>query len=151
MSGDGKVEPTKEEKEAQEAKMSPEQLQQLYNQMKGEYDQIAHKIAEMEGEVNEHQLVLKALAPLETDRKCYRSIGGVLVETTANKVKPAVEESITKLEEVVKKLTAQAATKQKDISDFIEKHNVKSGAEGGTPAAADAAKDKKEKTGGVLA
>ncbi len=43
---------------------------------------------------NEHALVLEALRPLEAERKCYRLVGGVLVERTAAEVRPAIEKNI---------------------------------------------------------
>jgi len=38
--------------------------------------------------------VLEALKPLEGDRRCYRLVGGVLVERTAAEVLPAVQKNV---------------------------------------------------------
>lgn len=38
--------------------------------------------------------MLRALTGLDPDRRCYRSIGGVLVERTVKEVQPAVEKNL---------------------------------------------------------
>ena len=43
---------------------------------------------------SEHKLVLDALQSLEPERKCYRLVGGVLVERTAAEVRPAVGSNV---------------------------------------------------------
>ena len=135
---------------AKPEQLSQEQLQMKYSYLKQEYDQYAQKIAEMDNEKHEHQLVLKALEPLEATRKCYRSINGVLVERTADQVIPTIKDSIEKLDEVLQKLNAQAASKNKELQDFVEEHNVS--AKQSAEQAEEQPKEKKEKSaGGVLA
>eukprot|EP01059_Diplonema_ambulator_P001546 TRINITY_DN11306_c0_g1_i1.p2 TRINITY_DN11306_c0_g1~~TRINITY_DN11306_c0_g1_i1.p2 ORF type:complete len:163 (+),score=71.26 TRINITY_DN11306_c0_g1_i1:63-491(+) len=142
MSGDGKEEP----------QLSQEELQGKYSYMKQEYEQYAMKIAEMEGEKHEYNLVLTALEPLEDDRKCYRLVGGVLVERTANEVKPALKESIVKIDEVLEKLNAAAASKQKELQEFTEKHKISRMTAGNAGGQQPAQTEKKEsKSTGVLA
>ena len=41
-------------------------------------------------QLQEHELVLKTLEPVEATRTCFRLIGGVLVERTVAEVRPAV-------------------------------------------------------------
>jgi chaperonin cofactor prefoldin len=62
-----------------------------YKQMRARISETANKIAELDSDRNEHQLVLRALTGLDPQRRCYRSIGGVLVERTIAEVQPAVE------------------------------------------------------------
>jgi prefoldin subunit 2 len=38
-------------------------------------------------------LVIETLKEVEKDRKCFRMIGGVLVERTVNEVLPALEQN----------------------------------------------------------
>ena len=52
------------------------------------------KISELEGELTEHQLVTEAMKEMEASRRCFRMIGGVLVERTVGEVKPAVERNL---------------------------------------------------------
>lgn len=39
------------------------------------------------------RLVIETLKEVEKDRKCFRMIGGVLVERTVNEVLPALEQN----------------------------------------------------------
>lgn len=71
---------------------------------------MAGKIQELEGDKLEHSYdgcfqpvpvvltrnstVLKTLSKLEKGRKCYRMVGGVLVETTVENVAPALSENV---------------------------------------------------------
>ena len=52
------------------------------------------KISELDGELTEHQLVTEAMKEMEASRRCFRMIGGVLVERTVGEVKPAVERNL---------------------------------------------------------
>ncbi len=44
--------------------------------------------------------MLKTLEPMPSDRKCYRLIGGVLVQQTVAEVRPAVESNAENLKKV---------------------------------------------------
>lgn len=48
------------------------------------------KINELDLDKTEHELVMSALIPLDPARKCFRMIGGVVVERTVSEVLPAV-------------------------------------------------------------
>lgn len=52
---------------------------------------MASKAAELEMELNEHSLVIDTLKEVDETRKCYRMVGGVLVERTVKEVLPALE------------------------------------------------------------
>ena len=43
--------------------------------------------------INKNRLVIETLKEVEKDRKCFRMIGGVLVERTVNEVLPALEQN----------------------------------------------------------
>lgn len=103
---------------------------EIYQRMQTEVNNIWQKINEMEMELQEHGLVLQTLEPLEKDRKCapevaaspsctafrcllgsldgestpirrcFRLIGGVLVERTVGEVAPAVKKNKEGIAEV---------------------------------------------------
>lgn len=50
-----------------------------YKQLRSEIGELANKINELEGDRQEHNLVINAIKDCDPQRKCYRSIGGVLV------------------------------------------------------------------------
>jgi prefoldin subunit 2 len=59
--------------------------------MKGEYQQIYKVYMDLDDEKKEHELVIEATKELESNRKCWRMIGGVLVERTLGEVLPALK------------------------------------------------------------
>ena len=58
--------------------------------MREQCQELAIKINELDLDKTEHELVMKALEPLEPTRKCFRMIGNVVVERTVAEVVPAV-------------------------------------------------------------
>jgi prefoldin subunit 2 len=64
--------------------MSPDQLE----------TELINKITELQQEAKEHQLVLDAFQKVEAERRCFRLVGGVLVERTVKDIKPTLEENL---------------------------------------------------------
>ena len=65
-----------------------------YQSMKQELQSLGDKLGELEMDADEHRLVLAALAPLEPKRKCWRRIGGVLVETDIGNTIPTLQSTL---------------------------------------------------------
>eukprot|EP01115_Flamella_aegyptia_P007357 TRINITY_DN30567_c0_g1_i2.p2 TRINITY_DN30567_c0_g1~~TRINITY_DN30567_c0_g1_i2.p2 ORF type:complete len:90 (+),score=18.77 TRINITY_DN30567_c0_g1_i2:355-624(+) len=82
------------------------------------------KSAEVEIDYREHNLVINAIKDLPSERKCYRLVGGVLVERTVGEVLPAVTENIKNLQQLLKELSEQIAVKKKAIAQFAEQYNI---------------------------
>lgn len=64
------------------------------------------------------RLVLETLAPLPSDRKCFRMINGVLVERTVSDVLPALQTNADGLKKVLEDLVKQYHTKQDDMDKW---------------------------------
>lgn len=56
--------------------------------------ELINKITELQQEAKEHQLVLDAFKTVEPTRKCFRMIGGILVERTVRDIQPSLEENL---------------------------------------------------------
>ncbi|KAJ8447607.1 hypothetical protein Cgig2_031661 [Carnegiea gigantea] len=97
----------------------------MYASMRSELNQIYSKITELEMEVSEHSLVINAIKPLDPSRRCYRMIGGVLVERTIKEVLPAVERNKQGIEEVIARLNEALEKKKKEISEFESKYKIR--------------------------
>ncbi|KAK7322489.1 hypothetical protein VNO77_25870 [Canavalia gladiata] len=97
----------------------------MYAAMRSELNQIYSKITELEMEVSEHMLVINAVQPLDQSRRCYRMIGGVLVERTIKEVLPAVQRNKEGLEEVVARLNEALERKKKEITEFEAKYKIR--------------------------
>ncbi|KAF5452526.1 hypothetical protein F2P56_027511 [Juglans regia] len=96
-----------------------------YATMRSELNQIYSKITELEMEVSEHSLVMNAIQPLDPSRRCYRMIGGVLVERTIREVLPAVHRNKEGLEEVISRLNEALEKKKKEIADFETQYKIR--------------------------
>ncbi|CAN4099532.1 unnamed protein product [Withania somnifera] len=97
----------------------------IYSSMRSEVTQIYSKITELEMEASEHSLVINAIQPLDPARRCYRMIGGALVERTIKEVLPAVERNKEGIEEVIARLNEALEIKKKEISDFEVKYKIR--------------------------
>ncbi|KAG2179597.1 hypothetical protein INT44_006445 [Umbelopsis vinacea] len=95
-----------------------------YNQFKSELQSIASKIGELESEVEEHKLVIDSISPLEADRKCFRMVGGVLVERTVKDVLPALQTNFDGIQQVISSLLQTYKRKEEDFIAFQKKHNI---------------------------
>lgn len=107
--------------------MSEEENQAIINQYKilrQQVQTIAAKIQELESEQNEHMLVLRTIKDLDPNRRCYRSIGGVLVERTLAEVVPAVQKNLSGIQEVMTKLAEQLRNKEKETDAFRVQYNI---------------------------
>ncbi|KQJ88174.1 probable prefoldin subunit 2 [Brachypodium distachyon] len=97
----------------------------IYANMRTEMNQLYTKITELEMEVSEHSLVIGAIEPLDPTRRCYRMIGGVLVERTIKEVLPAVHRNKEGLEEVVARMKEALEKKKKEITEFELKYKIR--------------------------
>ncbi|KAK9255942.1 Prefoldin beta-like protein [Lipomyces tetrasporus] len=99
-------------------------LQAQYNDYKSSLQQLAQKIGELESEVDEHKLVLETLRPLPESRKCFRMIGGVLVERTVAEVIPALETNAKGVESVLQQLVKEYKKTEEDMKKWQTKNKV---------------------------
>ncbi|KAJ9116626.1 hypothetical protein QFC20_000559 [Naganishia adeliensis] len=106
---------------------APADIQAQYNRYKNELQAIASKIGELENDIEEHDLVLSTLTPLlETDpkRKCFRLIGGILVERTVTEVGPELRINAEGIQSTLEILIKQYKTKQTEFEAFQKKYKI---------------------------
>ncbi|KAJ7094468.1 Prefoldin subunit-domain-containing protein [Mycena belliarum] len=110
------------------APLSDQEISQNYSRMQSDLQALAGKIGELDQEADEHTLVLgtlnEALAE-EPDRKCFRLIGGVLVERTVKDVVPALQTNRDGIKKVVGNLTEQYKTKENEFDAFKRDYNIR--------------------------
>merc|ERR1712105_300642 len=105
---------------------------------------------ELQQDLNEHKIVIETLDGVAGDRKCFRMVGGVLVERTVKDVMPALASNRDKMGKLIGSLEKQLQEKGEEINGYMEKHQIKQdGGKGGVPAQAQV-EDGAEKSGGVL-
>ncbi|KIM91214.1 hypothetical protein PILCRDRAFT_811724 [Piloderma croceum F 1598] len=89
---------------------------------------LAQKIGELESEADEHGLVLNTLEEAlaeEPNRKCFRLIGGVLVERTVKDVVPALQMNREGIRKVISNLAEQYKSKEEDFDTFKQDYGVR--------------------------
>ncbi|KAI8851852.1 Prefoldin [Chytridium lagenaria] len=104
-----------------EKRPSDQELVNKFNSMKSELSGIAQKIGELEQEKDEHKLVVDTMVPLEADRKCFRLIGGVLVERTVGDVLPTLKQNLDN----VRLWSEESSLTRMNFLEFQKKYNIK--------------------------
>ena len=112
-------------KKKDKGESSQEQIVLKFNQLRQEQRILANKYGELEMDVSEHNAVIDTLKHVDGNRKCFRSIGGVLVERTVNDVLPTLENNKVQIASLLEKLEAQMKTKGEELLRFKEEHNIK--------------------------
>ncbi|CAH2228371.1 jg26003, partial [Pararge aegeria aegeria] len=90
-----------------------------FQNLRSEQRQLANKISELEMDLNEHKIVIETLRGVELARKCFRMVGGVLVERTVAEVLPELEGNRDRLPQALQALNEQLARKGQEINDYI--------------------------------
>ncbi|KAI4874394.1 hypothetical protein NFI96_013704 [Prochilodus magdalenae] len=129
-----------------QAGLSAEQVVAGFQRLRQEQRSMATKAAELEMEISEHSLVIDALKEADPSRKCYRLIGGVLVERTVSDVLPALENNKEQISKIVESLGTQLQTKGRELNEYRERYNIR--IVGQDEAAGKAAVAKRESEGG---
>ncbi|KAI8488731.1 PREDICTED: prefoldin subunit 2-like [Branchiostoma belcheri] len=135
-----------------QVKVSQEQVVAGFNQLREQQRAVASKCSELEMELNEHRLVVETLKDVDGDRKCFRMVGGVLVERTVKEVLPALEHNMEQLSKLIESLNAQVVAKGEELTKYREKYNIKIKGEDETPKGTESSGGGKEKSGtqGIL-
>ena len=95
-----------------------------WNYLRQEVSQLYSKITELELDQAEHNLVIEAIGPLDPSRRCFRMVGGVLVERTVAEVLPAVKRNQAGIKEVVERMTDNLAAKRVELAELEKKYNI---------------------------
>ncbi|XP_033119428.1 prefoldin subunit 2-like [Anneissia japonica] len=107
------------------SKKTNEQIVHEFNQLRQEQRALASKMNELEAEANEHSLVIKTLDGVDGERRCFRMVGGVLVERTVKDVLPALKHNKEGLIKLLENLKLQLEIKGKELQAYREKHNIR--------------------------
>jgi len=103
---------------------SNEQIIAGFNELRSEQRQVANKVAELEADLSEHKLVVEALVDVNGDRKCFRMIGGVLVERTVAEVLPSLQKNKEMIAQMIETLKQQIVTKGQQITEYMDKNHI---------------------------
>lgn len=122
-----------------EQKKNESDLSQQYNLYKQSLQQLAQKIVDLEVESNEHaldkcffmiyfyeiRLVIETLMNHPSERKCFRMIGGVLVEKNVKEVLPSLKTNQEGIKSMIDQLSKQYKSQEEQFNKWQKDNNIK--------------------------
>jgi len=96
-----------------------------YKRLRAEQQALASKIGELEIEAHEHSLVLQTVGDLPGSRRCFRLIGGVLVERSLADIVPSVQRTHDGIRDIIKQLREQFLKKGDEVDQFAAKYQIR--------------------------
>lgn len=70
-------------------------------------------------------MVIETLKNADENRKCFRMIGGVLVEKQVKDVVPTLATNKEKLSDLIQKVNEQLVKKGQELNEYREKYNIR--------------------------
>lgn len=126
-------------------KKSQEEIYAEFQQLRNQQRNLINNLNTLEMDLKEHKTVIDTLKTVETGRKCFRLIGGVLCEQTVEVVLPQLVQNKEQLEKLIENGKEQITKKGLEINQFKDEYNIKIRGQDTAPAAAsekDSADDK---------
>ena len=113
---------------ADESKHTSDQDQAILNEletMRNECKAVLEKISELEQERDDHEMVSTVLSDFPPSRRCYRSVGGVLMERTVSDIVPEIRSEWVKLSKALSELNTISEKKRQAIEAFKVEHSIR--------------------------
>ncbi|KAL4508090.1 hypothetical protein ABPG72_021463 [Tetrahymena utriculariae] len=111
--------------EQQQQQQVSQEVVQQYNKLKMEYSELLRTSMDIEEEKRENQLVIETIKNLESERRCWRLVGGVLVERTLGEVLNSLKENVESFEKTGVNFGTALKNKEKQLLDFENTHNLR--------------------------
>jgi len=110
------------------AALTAEEQQKIVNgfqSLRDEQTQLVQKTQDLEMDLKEHDLVLSTLSTItDKSRRCYRMIGGVLIEHTVGEVVPALQSNREQIHNVIESFKQKTEEKAKELTAYKQKHDI---------------------------
>ncbi|GAA6009930.1 hypothetical protein JCM11491_000870 [Sporobolomyces phaffii] len=110
-----------------QAPPNEQEIASQFRRTQTELQSLVQKITELERELEEHTLVgatLKDAYEAEPDRKCFRLVGGVLVERTVKDVLPQLEGQTDQLSKILETLTNEYKKKERNFAQWQKDNKI---------------------------
>jgi prefoldin subunit 2 len=97
----------------------------VFQSLRDEQTQLVQKTQDLEMDLKEHDLVLSTLSTItDKSRRCYRMIGGVLIEHTVGEVVPALQSNREQINNVIESFKQKTEEKAKELTSYKQKHDI---------------------------
>jgi len=96
-----------------------------FQSLRDEQTQLVQKTQDLEMDLKEHDLVLSTLSTItDKQRRCYRMIGGVLIEHTVGEVVPALQTNREQINNVIESFKQKTEEKAKELTAYKQKYDI---------------------------
>ncbi|CAF0800001.1 unnamed protein product [Rotaria sordida] len=96
-----------------------------FQTLRDEQTQLVQKTQDLEMDLKEHDLVLSTLSTItDKQRRCYRMIGGVLIEHTVGEVVPALQGNREQINNVIESFKQKTEEKAKELTGYKQKYDI---------------------------
>lgn len=116
-----------EKQQAQDQKAQA--LQQQYNRYQENITNLQTQLSTITSQIHEHSIVdktLSGIAPAERgNRKCFKMIGGVLVDKSVDEVIQILNDETKSLNEEKTKFDQELVKARKEMEAWMKKNNIK--------------------------
>lgn len=92
--------------------------------LRQELKEIEAKEIQLEIDLQQHERVLETISKLAPERRAFRLVGEVLVQSTVGDIRPTLKEQIENLKEAVAQFKQNIDLKQKEIRKFQEDNKI---------------------------
>lgn len=110
------------------AALTAEEQQKIvagFQALREEQTQLVQKTQDLEMDLKEHDLVLSTLSTItDKQRRCYRMIGGVLIEHTVGEVVPALQANRDQIHNVIESFKQKTEEKAKELTNYKQKNDI---------------------------
>lgn len=100
-------------------------LAQQLSLLNNELSQLQDKEVQFQIDLQQHQRVLETIKDYDPNRKCYRLVGEVLIQSTVAETKPLLEQQETSIKELVKTYRQKVEAKEQEIKKFQEDNHIR--------------------------
>jgi len=122
--GQEAAEPEESRKEQEKMEHDKALIGQL-QAMRNECGKIKKRISMIAEEIIDHSEAAQVIEKFDAARSCKRAIGGVLIESTAGEVLPALQNEMIMLTKASDELTVKLHETEKAICDFQSLHDIR--------------------------
>lgn len=102
-----------------------ESVSDRFKRMSQEVKDIKQQIVNLRVDISQHDRALKMITKLEPERRCYRQVGDVLLQTTTGEAVPAVEEQLQRMRCLLSSLEMQVNEKEQQLEQFKKDNNIR--------------------------
>lgn len=101
-----------------------QELQLKYNNYKQTLTELEEKLNELRKDEEEHRIVVATLENTPAQRRCFRMVGGALVEHTAGEQLPVLQEKLKNITSMCNTITTELKKLSLEFEKWKKEKNI---------------------------